>query len=74
MRAKLSTEAGRASVAKWRDTMKKRYGDYREHMRQIGIKGGSAERDGLRGFALNRELAKKAGRKGGLSKTKRVDF
>lgn len=55
----------RESVEKWKNTMARKYGDYREHMRQIGAKGGEAERDELRGFALNRELAIESGRKGG---------
>lgn len=43
------------------ETNKKLYGD--DFYRRIGAKGG--QKTGLKGFAINRELAKEAGRKGG---------
>lgn len=54
------------STNKWRATMEKKYGEnWREHMRQIASKGGSAEHSTPRGFALYPEIAVEAGRKGG---------
>lgn len=54
------------SANKWRATMEKKYGEnWREHMRQIASKGGSAEHSTPRGFALYPETAVEAGRKGG---------
>lgn len=54
------------STNKWRATMEKKYGEnWREHMRQIASKGGSAEHSAPRGFALYPEIAVEAGRKGG---------
>lgn len=54
------------STNRWRATMEKKYGEnWREHMRQIGSKGGSAEHSAPRGFALHPETAVEAGRKGG---------
>lgn len=52
------TKAGGLKAAK---TNKKRYG--KDFYKNNGAKGGKAT--GLKGFALNRELAKKAGVKGG---------
>ena len=54
------------STNKWRATMEKKYGEnWRDFMRQIGSKGGSAEHSKPRGFALYPEIAIEAGRKGG---------
>ncbi len=53
---------------KWRETMAARHGSASEFMAKIGQKGGQNGHTG--GFAANRELAKAAGRKGGL-KSKR---
>lgn len=56
----------KTSANKWRATMEKRYGEnWREHMRQIGSKGGSAEHSTPKGFAAHPEIAQEAGRKGG---------
>lgn len=41
---------------------KELYGD--DFYQRIGAKGGS--KTGMKGFAINRELAREAGRKGGL--------
>lgn len=48
-------------------TNKKRYGD--NFYREIGAKGGRISRGG--GFAMNRELAVEAGRKGGTASRRR---
>lgn len=49
------------------ETNKKRYG--KTFYQEIGRKGGQISRNG--GFAANPELAREAGRKGGLSKKKK---
>lgn len=54
------------STNKWRATMEKKYGEnWKEFMRKIGSKGGSADHSKPRGFALYPEIAVEAGRKGG---------
>lgn len=61
------------STNRWRATMEKKYGEnWREHMRQIGSKGGSAEHSAPRGFALCPEIAVEAGRKGGRISRRRL--
>jgi general stress protein YciG len=50
-------------------TNKERHGE--NFYEDIGRKGGKASRGG--GFAQNRELAREAGRKGGLAKRARKD-
>lgn len=54
------TKAGGAKAAA---RNKEKYGD--NYYAEIGKMGGSAEYSGSKGFASNRELAVKAGRKGG---------
>jgi general stress protein YciG len=55
---------------KARETNKKKFGD--DFYKRIGALGGKAEVP--KGFALNRELASKAGRKGGtISRRNRHD-
>lgn len=58
------TRAGGLKAAK---TNKERYGD--EFYNMIGAAGGKKSQGG--GFAANRELAKVAGRKGGLKSRRR---
>ncbi len=50
------------------ETNKKRYGA--QFYVQIGAKGGKISRGG--GFAANPDLAREAGRKGGLAKKKKI--
>ncbi len=50
------------------ETNKKRYG--KTFYQEIGKKGGQKSRNG--GFAANPELAREAGRKGGLAKKKKL--
>lgn len=52
--------------SKIRKTIEERYG--KDYWRKIGSKGGKAT--GMKGFALNPELARKAGRKGGKKSTR----
>lgn len=49
-------------------TNKRKYGE--DFYKRIGIKGGSASHPTTRPFALNRELAKVAGAKGGRTSRK----
>ena len=59
MRANKNTQEGRASVEKFKATMRAKYGNkYSEHFREIGRKGGSVIRNKPRGFG--RDLAKAA--------------
>ena len=51
---------------KIRKTIEERYG--KDYWRKIGSKGGKAV--GMKGFALNPELARIAGRKGGKKSTR----
>ena len=51
----------KAGGSKIRQTIEERYG--KDYWRKIGSKGGKAV--GMKGFALNPELARKAGAKGG---------
>lgn len=57
------TKAGGSKVRK---TIEERYG--KDYWRKIGSKGGKAT--GMKGFALNPELAKIAGSKGGKRSTR----
>ena len=52
--------------SKIRKTIEERYG--KDYWRKIGSKGGKAV--GMKGFALNPELARIAGRKGGKKSTR----
>lgn len=66
-RPKKGTKGYAESIAKWRQTMRKKYGGKKgvhEMMRLIGSKGGQ-QKSSLKGFAANRELARAAGAKGG---------
>lgn len=54
------------SGSKLRKTIEERYG--KDYWRKIGSKGGKAT--GMKGFALNPELARKAGSKGGKKSTR----
>lgn len=65
-RPKKGTKEGKKATAKWRKTMRERYGGkegVRAMMRIIGSKGGQNGHTG--GFAANRDLARIAGAKGG---------
>lgn len=66
VRPKKDTPAGRRATEKWRQTMLEKYGEdgIKEHAKRIGSLGGRVK--GPKGFALNRERAVEAGRKGGL--------
>lgn len=57
------TETGESKIRK---TIEARYG--KDYWRKIGSKGGKAT--GMKGFALNPELARAAGRKGGKISTR----
>ena len=66
-RPKANTTAGRRATEKWRKTMIEKYGSeeaFKHKIRCMGSKGGRNGHTG--GFAANRELARKAGRIGGL--------
>lgn len=67
-RPKAGTEAGDRATKRWHETMLKRYGGtkgVRKKMQETGRIGGS--RTGiLKGFALDHERARSAGRKGGM--------
>ena len=52
--------------SKIRQTIEERYG--KDYWRKIGSKGGKAT--GMKGFALNPELARIAGKKGGTKSTR----
>lgn len=52
--------------SKVRQTIEERYG--KDYWRKIGSKGGKAT--GMKGFALNPELARIAGKKGGTKSTR----
>lgn len=52
--------------SKVRKTIEERYG--KDYWRKIGSKGGKAT--GMKGFALNPELARMAGKKGGKISTR----
>ncbi len=56
----------KAGGAKIRKTIEDKYG--KDFWRKIGSKGGKA--GGMKGFALNPELAKRAGQKGGRRSTR----
>lgn len=67
-RPRKGAEGSEAATAKWRKTMKARYGGKKgvhEMMQMIGSKGGQAPTDKPKGFAANRERARMAGAKGG---------
>ena len=51
------------------DTNKERYG--KEFYKKIGSKGGSVEHRDTRPFTKNRDLARKAGAKGGRKSTRK---
>lgn len=59
----VTDEAGGSKIRK---TIEERYG--KDYWRKIGSKGGKAT--GMKGFALNPELARTAGRKGGKKNTR----
>lgn len=53
---------------KYRETMINKYGSeeaWKAHVKQIASKGGSRERSEPRGFAMDLNRAREAGRKGG---------
>lgn len=56
----------KAGESKIRKTIEERYG--KDYWRKIGSKGGKAT--GMKGFALNPELARIAGKKGGTKSTR----
>lgn len=66
-RPKKDTPAGKLATERWRKTMQERYGDITAKMQEMGRKGGKNGKgpDYKGGFAGDRELAKRAGRKGG---------
>ena len=66
-RPKKDTPEGKAAAEKWRRTMEGRYGSVTEKMREVGRIGELNGRGPYfkGGFAGNRELAVRAGRKGG---------
>ena len=59
----LENQAGHSKIRK---TIEERYG--KDYWRKIGSKGGKAT--GMKGFALNPELARIAGKKGGTKSTR----
>jgi general stress protein YciG len=62
-----NTPAGKLATERWRKTMQERYGDITAKMQEMGRKGGKNGKgpDYKGGFGGDRELAKRAGRKGG---------
>lgn len=66
-RPKKNTPAGKLATERWRKTMQERYGDITAKMQEMGRKGGKNGKgpDYKGGFGGDRELAKRAGRKGG---------
>lgn len=62
-----NTPSGKLAAERWRKTMQERYGDISTKMQEMGRKGGKNGKgpDYKGGFAGDRELAKRAGRKGG---------
>lgn len=72
-RPKKDTPAGKLASEKWHKTMIERYGNITERMKETGRLGGLAGRgEGYKGgFAGSKELASRAGAKGGsISKRK----
>lgn len=67
VRPKKNTKAGELATERWRETMKKKYGDISEKMAKVGKKGGTNGKgpDYKGGFASNHNLARIAGAKGG---------
>ena len=66
-RPKKDTPAGKLATERWRNTMQERYGDITAKMQEMGRKGGKNGKgpDYKGGFGGDRELAKRAGQKGG---------
>lgn len=66
-RPKKNTPAGKLATERWRKTMQERYGDITAKMQEMGRKGGKNGKgpDYKGGFGGDRELARRAGRKGG---------
>lgn len=66
-RPKKNTPAGKLATERWRKTMQERYGDITAKMQEMGRKGGKNGKgpDYKGGFGGDRELAKRAGQKGG---------
>lgn len=66
-RPRKNTEAGKLATERWRKTMQERYGDITAKMQEMGRKGGKNGKgpDYKGGFGGDRELAKRAGQKGG---------
>ena len=67
-RPKKGTKAGDKASARWRATVRKKYGGKKgvhEMMQMIGSKGGQAKTSKPKGFAKNRDLAVLAGAIGG---------
>lgn len=67
-RPKKGTKGAEEATAKWRKTMKERYGGKRgvhEMMQLIGSRGGQVKTSKPKGFAANPALARIAGAKGG---------
>lgn len=62
-----NTPAGKLATERWRKTMQERYGDITAKMQETGRKGGKNGKgpDYKGGFGGDRELAKRAGQKGG---------
>ena len=66
-RPKKNTPEGKLAAERWQKTMLEKYGNLSERMRKVGREGGLKGRgkDYKGGFAANRELASRAGAKGG---------
>lgn len=66
-RPKKNTPAGKLATERWRKTMQEKYGDITAKMQETGRKGGKNGKgpDYKGGFGGDRELAKRAGQKGG---------
>jgi len=66
-RPKKNTPGGKLATERWRKTMQERYGDITAKMQEMGRKGGKNGKgpDYKGGFGGDRELAKRAGQKGG---------
>lgn len=62
-----NTPEGKLATERWRKTMQERYGDITAKMQEMGRKGGKNGKgpDYKGGFGGDRELAKRAGQKGG---------
>ena len=75
-RPKIDTPEGKEAIRKWRETMKERHGDVNDFFSRIGKKGGmNGKGENYKGgFAGNPELAKIAGKKGGMKSRKQKSY